>query len=74
MGAQGRRSRPQAACDEHPREPEPSAWIEERGGRRRRRLQGWSFDINECEVQAYVPKRNAFEPLTLDLAAHLQGA
>ena len=49
-------------------------WIEERVVEGRLRLHGWSFDLKEGEVRAYVPERDAFEPLTLDLAARLQGA
>jgi carbonic anhydrase len=49
-------------------------WIEERVVDGRLRLHGWSFDIKEGEVQAYVPERDAFEQLTLELAARLQGA
>jgi carbonic anhydrase len=49
-------------------------WIEERVVESRLRLHGWSFDIKEGEVHAYVPEQDAFEPLTLDLAARLQGA
>jgi carbonic anhydrase len=49
-------------------------WIEERVIDRRLRLHGWSFDIKEGEIRAYIPERDAFEPLTLELAARLQGA
>jgi carbonic anhydrase len=49
-------------------------WVEERVVDGRLRLHGWSFDINEGEIHAYVPERDAFEPLTLELAARLQGA
>ena len=49
-------------------------WIEERVAERRLRLHGWSFDIKECQVHAYVPESDAFEPLTLELATLLQGA
>ena len=48
-------------------------WIEERVVDGRLRLHGWSFDINAGEVHAYVPEQDAFEPLTLELAARLQG-
>jgi carbonic anhydrase len=49
-------------------------WIEQRVVEGRLRLHGWSFDIQEGEVRAYVPDNDAFEPLTLELAARLQGA
>jgi carbonic anhydrase len=49
-------------------------WIEERVVDRRLRLHGWSFDIKQGEIHAYVPEHDAFEPLTLELAARLQGA
>ena len=49
-------------------------WIEERVVAGRLRLHGWSFDINQGEVHAYVPEQDAFELLTLELAARLQGA
>ena len=48
-------------------------WIEERVVGGRLRLHGWSFDLKAGEVHAYVPERDAFEPLTLELAARLQG-
>ena len=48
-------------------------WIEERVAGGRLRLHGWSFDIEQGEIHAYVPAQDAFEPLTLKLAAHLQG-
>ena len=49
-------------------------WIEERVVDGRLRLHGWIFDIKQGEVHAYVPEHDAFEPLTLELAARLQGA
>jgi len=49
-------------------------WIEQRVADRRLRLHGWSFDINEGQVHAYVPDNDAFEPLTLELADRLQRA
>jgi carbonic anhydrase len=48
-------------------------WIEERVAEGRLRLHGWSFDIKQGEVHAYVPAQDAFEPLTPELAARLQG-
>jgi carbonic anhydrase len=48
-------------------------WIEQRVAQDRLRLHGWTFDINGGEMRAYVPERDAFEPLTLELAARLQG-
>ncbi|HYZ26022.1 MAG TPA: hypothetical protein VE597_03885 [Geminicoccaceae bacterium] len=38
------------------------------------RLHGWSFDLKEGEVRAYVPQEGAFAPLTLELAERLQSA
>ena len=49
-------------------------WIEQRVADGRLRLHGWSFDINQGQVHAYVPENDAFEPLTLELATRLQGA
>jgi carbonic anhydrase len=49
-------------------------WIEERVAAGRLRVHGWSFDMEQGEIHAYVPAHDAFEPLTLELAAHLQGA
>jgi carbonic anhydrase len=48
-------------------------WIEQRVADGRLRVHGWSFDINEGQVHAYVPENDAFEPLTLELAVRLQG-
>jgi carbonic anhydrase len=48
-------------------------WIEERVADGRLRLHGWIFDLRQGEVRAYVSGDDAFEPLTLELAAHLQG-
>ena len=49
-------------------------WIEQRVSEDRLRLHGWFFDINQGQVHAYLPERDAFEPLTPELAARLQGA
>jgi carbonic anhydrase len=49
-------------------------WIEERVAAGSLRLHGWSFDIKEGEVRAYVPQDGVFAPLTLELAKRLQGA
>ena len=49
-------------------------WIEQRVVDRRLGLHGWSFDMTAGEVHAYVPEKDAFEPLTLELAARLQAA
>jgi carbonic anhydrase len=48
-------------------------WIEERVAEGRLRLHGWTFDIKQGQVYAYVPTQDAFDPLTLELAARLQG-
>jgi carbonic anhydrase len=47
-------------------------WIEERVAAGKLRLHGWSFDIDQGEVRAYVPDDDTFEPLTLELAERLQ--
>jgi carbonic anhydrase len=47
--------------------------IEERVAARRMRVHGWRFDIQEGEIHVYVPAHDALEPLTLELAARLQG-
>ena len=49
-------------------------WIDERVEAGRLRLHGWTFDIKAGEIRAYVPEQDAFEPLTLELAARLQNA
>jgi len=49
-------------------------WIEERVAAGSLRLHGWSFDVKEGEVRAYVPQDGVFAPLTLELAERLQGA
>jgi len=48
-------------------------WIEQRVAEGRLRLHGWTFELKRAEVHAYVPAQDAFEPLTLELAARLQG-
>jgi carbonic anhydrase len=47
-------------------------WIEERVAAGGLRLHGWCFDLDHGEVRAYVPDDDAFQPLTLELAARLQ--
>jgi carbonic anhydrase len=49
-------------------------WIEERVAAGGLRLHGWSFDLDQGEIHAYVPDEGIFAPLTLDLAARLQAA
>jgi carbonic anhydrase len=49
-------------------------WIEQRVAAGSLRLHGWSFDINQGELRAYVPADGAFAPLTLELAERLQSA
>ena len=39
----------------------------------RLRLHGWTFDMKHGQICAYVPAQDAFDPLTLELAARLQG-
>jgi carbonic anhydrase len=49
-------------------------WIEQRVVEGRLHLHGWNFDFKQGEVLAYVPAHDAFEPLTFEVAARLQGA
>ena len=48
-------------------------WIEQRVAEGRLRLHGWTFDMKHGQIYAYVPAQDAFDPLTLELAARLQG-
>jgi carbonic anhydrase len=48
-------------------------WIEERVVDGRLRVHGWIFDINAGRIDAYLPEEDRFTPLTLELAARLQG-
>jgi carbonic anhydrase len=48
-------------------------WIDERVGDGRLRLHGWRFDLNEGNMYVYVPESDRFEPLNMELAAHMQG-
>jgi carbonic anhydrase len=48
-------------------------WIEQRVADGRLRLHGWTFDIKHGQIDAYVAAQDAFQPLTLELAARLQG-
>lgn len=43
-------------------------WIEQRVAERTLRLHGWTFNLGDAKAHAYVPEKNAFEPLTLELA------
>jgi carbonic anhydrase len=49
-------------------------WIDEKVDDGRLRLHGWYFDINDGNMYVFVPSRDAFEPLTLELAAEMQTA
>ncbi|MFO1154871.1 MAG: carbonic anhydrase [Rhodospirillales bacterium] len=46
-------------------------WIEERVRDGRIQLHGWHFDLHSGRVHCYVPEKNAFLPLTPELAAQL---
>lgn len=48
-------------------------WIEERVEDGRLKLHGWHFDINDGQMHVYVPERDGFQPLTMDLAETMQG-
>jgi carbonic anhydrase len=48
-------------------------WIEQRVADGRLRLHGWTFDIKHGQIDAYVAAQDGFQPLTLELAARLQG-
>jgi carbonic anhydrase len=48
-------------------------WIDERVEDGRLRLHGWRFDLNEGNMYVYVPESDRFEPLNMELAAHMQG-
>ena len=48
-------------------------WINERIEDGRLRIHGWRFDLDEGNMYGYVPERDRFELLDLDLAAKMQG-
>jgi carbonic anhydrase len=47
-------------------------WIDERVADGRLHLHGWLFDIDEGAILAYVPKDDAFQPLTMEMATLLE--
>ncbi len=49
-------------------------WIEARVNEGNLRIHGWRFDIHDASMSVYVPRRNRFEPLTVELAGELQDA
>jgi|APTNR8051073442_1049403.scaffolds.fasta_scaffold02968_13 carbonic anhydrase len=49
-------------------------WIDQKVDEGRLRLHGWYFDINDGNMYVFVPSRDAFEPLTLELATELQSS
>lgn len=49
-------------------------WISEGVEAGRLRVHGWHFDIADGNMYAYVPHRDQFEALSLELAAELQTA
>lgn len=48
-------------------------WINERIEDGQLRIHGWRFDLDEGNMYAYVPERDRFELLDLELATRLQG-
>ena len=48
-------------------------WINERVQDDRLRIHGWRFDLNEGNMYVFVPERDRFEPLDMDLAEKMQG-
>ncbi len=46
-------------------------WVAERVGAGRLGIHGWLFDIEDGEMDVFVPERDRFERLTTDLAARL---
>ena len=49
-------------------------WISERVEDGRLRIHGWRFDLEDGNMYVYVPERDAFEPLDLELATLMQGS
>lgn len=49
-------------------------WIEARVKEGTLRLHGWRYDIRDGSMSIYVPRRDRFEPMTVDLAGELQDA
>ncbi|MFO1112887.1 MAG: carbonic anhydrase [Rhodospirillales bacterium] len=48
-------------------------WINERIEDGRLRIHGWRFDLDEGSMYAYVPERDCFELLDVELATRMQG-
>ncbi len=48
-------------------------WIAERVAAGRLRIHGWRFDLSEGDMYVYVPARDRFEPLDIELASQMQG-
>jgi carbonic anhydrase len=47
-------------------------WINERVKDKRLRIHGWRFDLNDGNMYAFVPERDRFEPLDMNLATKMQ--
>ena len=47
-------------------------WINERVEAGRLRIHGWRFDLEDGNMYVYVPERDSFEPLDLELATRMQ--
>lgn len=48
-------------------------WIAKRVEEDQLRIHGWHFDINDGNMNVYVPEEDRFRPLTLELAIKMQG-
>lgn len=49
-------------------------WINERVEAGRLRIHGWRFDLEDGNMYVYVPERDSFEPLDLELATLMQSS
>lgn len=49
-------------------------WINERVEAGRLRIHGWRFDLEDGNMYVYVPERDSFEPLDLELATRMQSS
>lgn len=49
-------------------------WINERVEAGLLRIHGWRFDLEDGNMYVYVPERDSFEPLDLELATRMQNS
>ena len=49
-------------------------WINERVEAGLLRIHGWRFDLEDGNMYVYVPERDSFEPLDIELATKMQGS